>query len=173
MIREDVLSSCVLESIKSHIGNIVSLDSSLRNVSGEAPIKKLANQYEAQIIENERRLEEIGGFKSKLYENMITGYVSKEDYKTLKSQYTEDVARLSHAVASLRQALSDLLSGKGGRLHWIEHFKRFDGLTELDRKTVAYLIQSIRVISKSELQMTFNYQPEFDKICALCETEAA
>ena len=172
-IKEEDLVSCVLESVKSHISSVVSLDSILRSVGCEAAGGKLARQYETQIAENERQLEQIGDFKSTLYENMITGIISKDDYKMLKSRYMEDGVRLSRAIAALRQELADIMAGKGERLRWMEHFKRFDGLTELDRKTVTHLIQSIRVLSKTELQISFNYQAEFDTVLRLCGKGAA
>jgi DNA invertase Pin-like site-specific DNA recombinase len=171
-IKEDELINCVLESVKSHIGSVVSLDSVLRSADGEAASSKLARQYEAQIAENEHQLEQIGGFKSTLYENMISGVITKEDYKALKSRYTEDSVRLSQAINTLKQELADVLVGKGARLRWVEHFKRFDGLTELDRKTVAHLIQNIKIASKTELQITFNYQGEFENALALCGAES-
>jgi hypothetical protein len=56
-------------------------------------------------------------------------------------------------------------------MRWTEHFKRFEGLTELDRHTVVSLIQSIRIMSKTELQITFNYRLEYEQAreaAALC-----
>jgi DNA invertase Pin-like site-specific DNA recombinase len=167
-VKENELTDCVLESLKSHIANVVSLDSILRSAGLEAANSRLAKQYEAQIAENEHQLEQISGFKSTLYENMITGVITKDDYKKLKSRYTEDSNRLTLATTELKQELNDILAGKGERLRWIELFKRFEGLTELDRKTVAQLIQSVHVFTKTDLQISFNYQSEFENALALC-----
>ena len=35
-------------------------------------------------------------------------------------------------------------------------------MTELDRRAVVTLIQSIRIISKTELKITFRYQMEYE-----------
>ncbi|MDR1703704.1 MAG: recombinase family protein [Clostridiales bacterium] len=167
-IKEDELTACVLESVKSHIVSVVSLDSILKSAGGEAAAVKLTRQYEAQIAENEHQLDQINGFKSTLYENMINGLITKDDYKTLKSRYIEDGILLTQAVSALKQELDDVRAGKDERLRWVEHFKRFEGLAGLDRKTVIHLIQNIKLISKTELQITFNYQAEFDNALALC-----
>jgi DNA invertase Pin-like site-specific DNA recombinase len=172
-IKESDLITCALESVKSHIVGVVSLDSVLRSVGAEAASSKLARQYEAQIAENEHRLEQISGFKSTLYENMIAGIITKDDYKTLKSRYAQDSAILIQATGSLRQELADVKSGKGERLRWVEHFKKFDGLTELDRKTVTHLIRNIKLVSKTELQISFSYQAEFENALALCGENGA
>jgi len=55
----------------------------------------------------------------------------------------------------------------------MEHFKRFDELTEIDRRIVISLICSIRVKGKRELVITFNYQDEYKNALALMEKEAA
>jgi len=104
---------------------------------------------------------------------MISGIISKDDYKELKEKYTADENRLREAVSSLQIQLDDVLAGKSERLKWTEHFRRFENLTEIDRRTVVNLIQSIHVISKTELQITFNYQPEYETALALLRKEAA
>lgn len=171
-LKESDLISCVLESVKSHVSNVVSLESVIVSTENEAASSRLVRQHEAQIAENEHQLKENADFKSTLYENMINGVISKEDYKTLKSKYTENGNRLQRAIAKLRQELEDVRNNKSERLTWIEHFKQFEGLATLDRKAVAHLIQSIRVISKTELQITFNYQLEYEN-AIISATEVA
>jgi hypothetical protein len=91
----------------------------------------------------------------------------------LKSKYNSDETRLREAVCLLQQKHDDILSGKCDCLRWMDHFKRFEGLVELDRRTVINLIQSIRIISKTELQITFNYQDEIVKAASILQKEAA
>ena len=172
-VKETELAECVLESVKAHIAYVTSLESVLAGSDGQKAAAALAKQHETQIAENERQLDQIGGFKSSLYENMINGVLSKEDFKALKTKYTDDEQRLRDAILTLRQEQGDVLAGKGERLRWIEHFKRFEGLTEIDRRTVANLIQNIRVVSKTELAITFNYQSEYDSALALLQREVA
>lgn len=167
-IKENELTDCVLESLKAHIRNVVSLEALLESADSEVMSSRLARRIEAQIAENEHQLKQIGGFKSTLYENMINGIISAEDYKTFRAKYAEDGNRLQHAVSTLRQELENLRNHKSGRLLWMEHFKRFEGLTELDRKTVVHLIQSVNIMGKTELQITFNYQMEYEKALAAC-----
>lgn len=162
-IKENDLISCVLESLKAHIRNIVSLEVLLSSTDSETISNRLERRIEAQITENEHQLKQIAGFKSTLYENMINGIISADDYKSFRTKYAEDAGRLQQAITSLRQELEDVKNHTGERMLWMEHFKHFEGLTELNRKIVAHLIQSIRILSKTELQITFNYQMEYEK----------
>jgi len=172
-LKESELHEYIAECVKAQVNNIVSLDSVLAGSDGQKAAEALAKQYLTQIAENERQLEHIAKVKSTLYENMATRVISKDDYKNFKAQYTADENRLRDAIFLLEQQREDVLSGNSERLRWMEHFKRFEGLAELDRRMVISLIQSIRVLSKTEMQITFNYQAEFEKALTMIRGEAA
>lgn len=173
MLREQDLIQCVLESIKGHIAGIASLESVLTVSDGRKAAQALARQLGHQIEDNERQLTKISGFKSSLYENMVSGLLSKDDYKTLKAKYTADETRLREAIAALEIERNNALDGKAERLRWMEHFRKFEGLEELDRRTMVNLVRSIRVPSKTELDITFNYQAEYEQALTLLQREVA
>ena len=166
-LKESDLHECVLDCLKAQISNVASIGAILAGSDGKRAAEVLAKQYLTQIADNERQLEQIVKVKSTLYENMVAGLISKDDYKHLKSKYSGDESNLRGAIETLQQKHEDALVGKGERLRWMEHFKRFEGLTELDRRMVINLIQSIRVVSKTELQITFNYQFEYEQAVEL------
>jgi hypothetical protein len=172
-LKETDLAECVLESVKAHVANVASLESIIAGSDSQCIVNALVKQYTSQIAENQRQLKQISIFKSTLYENMITAIISKEDYKTLKSKYTADETRLCDAIAALQQETDNVLVGKSERLRWMEHFKRFNGLGEIDRRTVVSLIQSIHIVSKTEIVITFNYQAEYESALALLREEVA
>jgi DNA invertase Pin-like site-specific DNA recombinase len=172
-LKESDLSECVLESVKAHVSGVASLEDVIAGSDAKRILDALAKQYAEQIVENEKQLEKISNFKSSLYENMISGVISKDDYKTFKIKYANDEQRLREAIESLKIQLDDAIEGKSERLRWVEHFKRFGSLDELDRRTVANLIHSIHVVSKTELTVTFHYQAEYENALALLQREVA
>lgn len=173
MLREQDLIQCALESIKGHIAGIASLESVLAVSDGRKAAQALARQLGHQIEDNERQLTKISNFKSSLYENMVSGLLSKDDYKTLKAKYTADETRLRDAISELEIERNNALDGKAERLRWMEHFRKFQGLEELDRRTMVNLVRSIRVLSKTELDITFNYQAEYEQALTLLQREVA
>jgi DNA invertase Pin-like site-specific DNA recombinase len=172
-LKETDLCECILESVKAHVANVASLEDVIAGSDAHRVMDVLAKQHTGQIAENEKQLGQIGNFKSSLYENMISGVISKEDYKSFKAKYTTDEQRLRDAIDSLSTQLDDVLAGKSERLRWMEHFKRFGSLTELDRRTVVNLIHSIHVTGKTELAVTFHYQSEYENALSLIGTEVA
>jgi hypothetical protein len=173
MIKEDDLIGCVLDSVKAHIAAVASLESILAGSDGQKAARALVGQLDAQIGENTNQLDQILRFKASLYENMVTGLLFKEDYKMLKAKYAADEALLRDAISALAAERENALSGKAEHLRWTEHFKRFENLGGLDRRAVVNLLQSIRVVSKTELEFTFNYQDEYEKALHLIGKEAA
>lgn len=167
MIKETDLIDFVLQLTKAHIKNIISLDELLNDMNAAHISRGLVKKYTAQIRENENQLEQVRQFKSTLYEKFVSGFISGEEYKYMKAQYTEDSGRLEAANASLRQELENVTNNTSERLKWVEHFKRYEGLEELDRKVVIHLIQSIRVIGKSMYDITFNFDDEYKKALML------
>ena len=162
MLREDDLIQCVLASVRAHIKNVVSVDELLNSISEETINRELVAGCKAQIAENRAQLEQIGVFKAGLYENFVKGMLDKAEYKSLRDGYTERMEELRSAIDQLRQEMERVTDRTSERQKWAQQFREFSNMTELDRRAVVTLIQSIRIISKTELKITFRYQMEYD-----------
>ncbi|MDE2444488.1 MAG: recombinase family protein [Methanocorpusculum sp.] len=162
MLREDDLIQCVLASVQAHIKNVVSVDELLNSISEETINRELVAGCKAQIAENRAQLEQIGVFKAGLYENFVKGMLDKAEYKSLRDGYTERMEELRSAIDQLRQEMERVTDRTSERQKWAQQFREFSNMTELDRRAVVTLIQSIRIISKAEIKITFRYQMEYD-----------
>lgn len=173
MLKETDLAECILDSVKAHVTNVASLEDIIAASDSQKAARALANQFTAQIEDNERQLGKIGDIKRTLYENLVSGLIDQTDYKALKNKYAADEAQKRDAIETLSVKMEEVLAGKGDRLRWMESFKQFSDLQELDRRTVISLIQSIRVVSKTELHITFHYQDEYQTVLRLIRGEVA
>lgn len=81
----------------------------------------------------------------------------------MNRHYTAQVEKLREAVSLLRQKMAQSLDNTSDRLKWMRQFQEYQTMTELDRRAVVTLIQSIRVVSKEELQIHFRFQDEYEK----------
>lgn len=84
MLKESDLIECVQDSLKGHIENVASLDALLSSISQERINRELAQEYAAQIRVNEKRVAQTEGFKAKLYENLVSGILTKEEFLSYK-----------------------------------------------------------------------------------------
>lgn len=173
MVKEADLVECVQDSLKGHIENVASLDTLLSSISQERINRELAQEYARQIRSNEKRAAQAEGFKARLYENLVSGILTKEEFLSYKRKYNADIERLQKAIAEWNEKLTDVLENRSERNRWISHFLQFSTMEKLDRRAVMQLIRSIRVIGKDELHIEFNYQDEYQKAISLAEQIAA
>ena len=104
---------------------------------------------------------------------MMIGNLSKDEHKSMKGQYSREADALIAANAKLHTEIEAVLSCKHERMAWTEHFRKFENLSVIDRKTVIHLIHSIRVLGKKEIEITFNYQLEYENAGEVLRKEAA
>lgn len=169
MLKESDLIECVQDSLKGHIENVASLDALLSSISQERINRELAQEYAAQIRVNEKRVAQTEGFKAKLYENLVSGILTKEEFLSYKRKYNADIELFQKAIAEWNEKLTDVLENRSERNRWINHFMKFSTMEDIDRRAVMQLIRSIRVMGKDELHIEFNYQDEYQKAISLAE----
>lgn len=163
MLREDVLTACVLSSLQAHIQNVIELDSLLDSMGEEQINRELVDGYRAQIHENEMQLDRLRHFKTALYESFISGLLTKRDYRDMKVDYSQQMEQLQSTIDNLRENIEKAQHNADARQRWMQHFKRFSTMTQLDRRATVALIQSIRVRGKKDLDIRFRYQAEYDE----------
>ena len=175
MLKESKLIDCVQESLKAYIQNVASLETLLNSIDQSSINQALAKEYTEHISENERRLEHTQNCKSRLYENLVEGMITKEEYASYKVKYTRQAEEIKAAVTALKEKLKDVLENKSERNRWISHFTQFESMETLDRKALIHMVQSIWVRGKNELDIRFNYMDEYEKalrLAALAVQEA-
>ena len=171
MIKEADLVDFMLKYMQVYIGNIVTLDDLVNSQSQQKVIRRLIGQYMAQIKENQQQLEKINKVKASLYENLVSGILTREDYQLHRKQFSEDAAAAESAIEQLKHELEDVRNNTSERLKWMEHFKRFEDLQEIDRKAVVQLVQSIKINSKTEIEVDFRYKNEYEQALILLAEE--
>ena len=167
MLKEADLIECVRDSLKAYIDNVASLEALLAGISRERINRELAQEYSGQIADNEKRIAAAESFKTKLYENLVSGNLTKEEFLSYKRKYNGDIELLKKANEELTEKLTDVLENRSERNRWIAHFTKYSTMQEIDRKIVMQLIKSIRVLGKEDLDFSFTYQDEYKKALAL------
>ena len=169
MIKEADLITCVTDSIKAHIRSVSSLQELLDSIDSNLVNKDMCKKITAQIAEVQKQLKKANDYKSSLYENYVAGIIDKDDYKTFKESYSADIKRYESALTELEAELDECMNNTSTKMKWIEHFKKFENISQIDRNTVVQLIMSIHIYDKTHLQITFNYEDEYEKALATLE----
>ena len=167
MLKESSLIDCVRDSLKAYIGNIASLEALLSGIDQSSINQALAKEYSDHITDNERRLEQVLEFKARLYESLVGGMLTKEEYASYKAKYTKQAEDIRESVRVLREKLTEVLENRSERNRWISQFTQFSTLETLDRRALIHMVQSIRVRGKKELDITFTHEDEYKKALQL------
>lgn len=163
MIKESDLIECVRESLKSHINSVISLNSIINGVSQERINKALVSEYSGYIKSNEEQLAKIENFKRNLYENLVSGIISKEEFLQYKQEYSAKGENIKSAIQRWNDKLTEVLENRGDRNRWINHFLQYSEMEEIDRSVITRLIQSVTINADKSIEIRFNYQDEYQK----------
>ncbi len=163
MIKESDLTDCVQTSLKAHINSVISLDGIINSISRERINRELVSEYTGYIKSNEEQLAKVENFKRNLYENLVNGVISKEEFLQYKQEYSAKAEDIKTAIQSWNDKLAEVVENRGDRTRWINHFTQFSEMENIDRSAVARLIQSIIINADKSIEIRFNYQDEYQK----------
>lgn len=166
MIKESELTECVQSSLKAHINSVVSLNSVITSVSRERINQGLVQEYTGYIKSNEEQLTRVEKFKRNLYESLVSGALSKEEFLQYKQEYSAKAEEIKTAIQGWNDKLAEVLENRVERNRWLNHFLRFAEMEEIDRSVVSRLIQSIKISADKQIEVRFNYQDEYQKAAA-------
>ena len=147
LIRTFAQYAVVLELLKS-------LQIELRRVE-EGRIKK-----DLSAIRN--RLERLETAQQVLYEKLIDGTISREDYLAQKQRQNEESKALTAKIAELEAALRTPAASQ----HFIEKYKSYTELTELTSDIANDLVKKVVVYPDNRLEIELNLRDELDALLA-------
>lgn len=167
MLREDDLKNVVWQTVKSYIDNVASLEALLKTIDQSSLNRALIAEYSGHIAENERRLDQVMEFKANLYESLVSGEISKEDYAQFKARYTRQMEDAKKSIRLLKEKLDAAKENRSERNRWIQHFTQFSQQDSIDRTALIHMVESIRVLGKKELKITFAHEDEYRQAAEL------
>lgn len=163
-LRDLALNEIVLDCLKKHIQDVIDLAALLEIADTaqlqQANMKKLQGRLEgkqAAVDRNNKLLRS-------LYESLNDGIINREEYLDLKKTYTrrrEDAERQAEGIREeMEHELSRSTEGRG----WMEQFRRYQNITELDRSIVVSLIERIYVFRSHRVEIVYRWHDEFQAL---------
>jgi hypothetical protein len=161
-IRDKELEKIVLTALQRYIREVIDMDTLLamadtaRLQSAEA--QKLQRQIDVKRVE----LERLNKLLMSLYENLSDNNITRDEYARLKQNYSVRAEEAERHMNALQDALTDLREKGGSGKAWMEHFRRYENLTELDRSAVVSLVDRILVHEDKYVEIRYRWQDEFE-----------
>lgn len=125
---------------------------------GISEIKRL--QAEAARIEKDA--ENSKRHRLELYEDLKSGLIDNEDYKSLHRMYSERIEKFNDILTNLQREISLVLQENEVLLSSVKSFAESVVFTELTREDVILLVNKIFIYDKDRIEIVFNFQSDMD-----------
>lgn len=168
-IRDATLEKIVLESVQKQIQYVISL-AGLLEMAETAPFQKAgAKKIQERMESRKREADRYRRLLESLYENMMDGVITREEYRELKKNYTELRSEAEAQAEGLQEEMVRILESSADGNGWMEQFKKYRNIAKLDRTAVVSLIDRIFIYRDRRVDIIYNCQ---DEISLLNETLA-
>ena len=137
-------------------------------MDGEAVADRLTNTCEAEqreqreamersLTRDEERIEVLDKMVMRLYEDMIAGRISEQNFNTMLEKTQTEQTELKTKVSEGRKRLSDEVQLANDAKQWVEAIQEYANITELDAATLNRLIKEIVVHRQLPNQMPIHW----------------
>lgn len=111
----------------------------------EAEQKGQREALERSLARDEERIEVLDKMVMRLYEDMIAGRISEQNFNAMLEKTQTEQADLKAKVSEDRKRLSDETQLASDARQWVEAIQEYANITELDAATLNRLIKEIVV----------------------------
>jgi DNA invertase Pin-like site-specific DNA recombinase len=171
-LRDITLNEIVLDSLKQQIHNVIDL-SDLLQMTDTARLRQASMQRLQKRLDRKRQeIERAQMLLQSLYENLADGIIDRDDYKDLKAKYTRRRQEAEEQADGIREEMSQELAGSSENRTWMEQFRKFQNITELDRAVIVTLIERIMLCKDHTVEIVFRWQNEYQWLVDLAVRQA-
>ncbi len=160
-IRHDRLEEAVLLAIQQQITIGVETDALIAAVDAAPAPKGQAIRLDTQIRDREAELQKIARYQQHLYEDWKEGDISREEYRTMKEEYSYRMLRLNDIVKSLYKEKSDIEKQSGMGDPFLHCLKRHGNIDALTRELLSALVERVEVHEGGDIVIRFLFCDEY------------
>ena len=169
IISESKLYDVVLKALQQEIAAISKIEDRLHEIDQIPRDQRKIKSFHNQIAMLEKEMEKYTELRRQLYEDMTSGIVDKEEYLEFNRTFTQKIEAAQDSQREARRQMELLLNIEVSQLPWIEMFKKYHNLQELNRRILVELIEKIIVIDKTQIVIRFRFQEQIDSVLTYCD----
>lgn len=165
-IYEDELLSVVLESLKAQAGILIGKKNMLADTISDADITMM---QESEIKRLKAFISKNQNFLSSLYENLVNGIITPDEYQEMRKSYGD---KISEAVRSIHEIENKKKVLENEHRRYLEMNNTIEKLLDSGKFTkeiVDKLVSRIAIYNGKRVEITFNFENEFESEAATNE----
>ena len=169
-VSEVDITPVVLETIRMNLRFLTDSAALLKSMKEHPYDVAGVNMLEKQIAKQNKELEKYVSLKSKLYEDMNDGVISREEYADINENFTSKIDRVRSAIEANEKRCREKKSIDVSKIPWIEDFLQYANIRSLERRVVLTLIDKIIVHDKKHIEVIFRHKEEMQEIINIAMT---
>jgi hypothetical protein len=158
---ETELTDIILTLIQKHIANVLNLEEILPYINSLSHKEKEAQKLSAGLSLREEEIQKYRKLKVSVYEDFKDGILDEQEYSDFNALYSAKLTEVEVATERLKKDIEEVLNGESETQKWIEEFKQYRNITELNRKIMVSLIERIKITEDGIIDITFKYSDKF------------
>ncbi|WDV47870.1 recombinase family protein [Clostridiaceae bacterium M8S5] len=163
-ISDIALEQAVFNIIYKRIQEVIDMDKFINDMDKLSLQEKESKKLQAQIKSKTKELDKCNKIYLSLYENYILKLIDKEEYEYMRKLYSTKIEKLKKQLELQKQEQQKTLEGNTLKTEWIEEFKQYKNITELDRGIVVFMIKRIEVYEDKTIKIIFNHADEYKEM---------
>ena len=166
---EAKLNKIVLALVQDHVQQICKLDAVLDYIAALPESQREVFNYDAQMAKLNEEIQRFQDLKLNLYSDMADGVISKEEYMEFRAGYDRKIQARQHSLVQLQDERKQTVESNQRSVTWIELFKQYENITELQRAVVVNLIERIIIYDAKHIEVVFRYQDQLNSAVQYAE----
>lgn len=159
---ESKLNKIVLSLVQDHIHQICRLDEVLDYIAALPESQREIFNYDAQLVKLNEEIQRYQDLKLNLYSDMGDGVISKEEYLEFRAGYDRKIQARQQSIIQIKEEREQAVDSNQRSVTWIELFKQYENITELQRAVIVNLIERIIIYDAKHIEVVFRYQDQLN-----------
>lgn len=161
-IRSDKLEQAVLASIQLQIALAVDMDETIRMINQCDYTHRQAEKLQKQLEQIRKEVKQAEGMILELYPDWKSGIISKEEYLSLKADFTQKKENAEAQIAELELQINESKNGQDDSNQFLTNFTKYRNIKELNREILIALVDTIYVYEGGRIKINFKYRNPFE-----------
>ena len=155
-IREDILEEQVLSTLQKNISELIEAEEVVRQAGEKRNNRFDLKKIQERIVANEEEINKYNKMLVSLYEDYKEGMIDRNDFVLIKESFEIKKKEAENAIVKLQEEAENLSEGGGQDRSWIEEFRKYRNINELNRVVAVNLIGEVKVYEKKCLEVVLD-----------------
>lgn len=168
-IRIDKIEKAVLTLLQTTVATCIEYEKLLDQINHSEGRQTQSSYLQRMLKTQQAEREKCMRAMVDLYPDWKSGFLSQEEYLTIKANLNEKIASLDEMIQNLEQTADQYAKGVDQENGFIARFRKYGTITELTRSMLVELVKEIKVHEGGRLEITLNFQDEYAQLIEYLE----